>query len=200
MRKFPNLTFPLRLEGHKNAITKLMPIKLSLENKKLKNTEMNLILSSSKDGLFKVWDLMIQDCVATFPGSTNEIWSFEYIESERVILLSSNLEDVQILKLSFENDKFRSDSGILKELEKFQRHSSARVLNMQLDPDGSLLYIISTYSFSFENILIIHFILDGDKGIEIYRLLEEKEVTIFAKNSIHIDFYHQRYKRSLREK
>lgn len=112
--------------------------------------------------------MAIQDCIATFPGSTNEIWSFEYIQEHRVVLLSTNLEDIQILKLTFDSNAIKGEYKVFKELEKFQRHASARVINMQLDPDRSILYILNV-----------------DKSVEMYRIQDEKEVLL--KNILRVD-------------
>ena len=57
------------------------------------------LLTSSKDGLFKIWDINIQECLATVPGLTNEIWSFIYHAESGHVLIGSNSEEIQIIKV-----------------------------------------------------------------------------------------------------
>lgn len=56
----------MKFSGHKNAITSLNY-----------DEENNLVLSSAKDGLLKVWDLTIGSCIDTIATGTNEIWCVE---------------------------------------------------------------------------------------------------------------------------
>jgi len=56
--------------------------------------------------------MSIQDCVATVPGITNEIWSFAVHKETGVILLSSNSEEIQIIKLRVRYDELANTQQV----------------------------------------------------------------------------------------
>lgn len=77
-----------RLKGHKDAITCVR----FLHTKTNKTTGVPpYLLSSSKDGLLKVWECETQHCIQTCVGHRSEIWSFDLnADQTRVVTGSSD--------------------------------------------------------------------------------------------------------------
>jgi len=65
-----------RLRGHTNALTQVQFF----------GAEGKYLLSSSKDGFLKIWNLEIEHCVQTLIGHEKEVWCFEFLYDDEYLV------------------------------------------------------------------------------------------------------------------
>lgn len=70
----------MRLRGHRGGITSCVLLE---EDRK--------VISSSKDGMVKVWDLETQRCVQTLVGHHNPVWSLA-VSPDRSTLVTGSVD------------------------------------------------------------------------------------------------------------
>lgn len=123
----------LRLLGHTNAITGLGVI--ALEDEGL-GGHSSFVVSAAKDGLLKVWDLTLEESVATVSSLHSEITAFTI--HEQFVFCCTNSEEVVIKELHLKNHKVEvAEAGVLK------RQSFSRVIQCELF--NGRLFMLSNY-------------------------------------------------------
>ena len=75
-----------KLRGHTDAVTRVAFI-----------DQCARIVSCSKDGTVKVWDVGQQRCIQTLPGQRGEVWSFDC--SDRWMVSGGKDDDLILLAL-----------------------------------------------------------------------------------------------------
>lgn len=133
-----------KLRSHKGAISGLW----------LEKDEW--LISTSRDGLIKVWDLKTQQCVETHIAHTGECWSLGVHED--LAITASADSQVKIWHLNFE-----SEAGS-KLIEKgiYEKQSNQR--------GSSIEFVTTTDETTF------FYIQNADKSIEIFRIRKEEEI------------------------
>lgn len=74
----------------------------------------NVILSSGKDGFFKVWHAHTRLCLAVISTSATEATSFAYSSARSLVYVGTNKEDLCILKLSEDEKEVCSCVAVIK--------------------------------------------------------------------------------------
>lgn len=134
-----------KLRSHKDAITGLWM------------QDDNWLVSTSKDGFVKIWDLKIQQCIETHIAHTGECWALG-IHDDFVVTTGADSQ-VKIWQLKLENDA----GSKLIEKGFFEKESKQR---------GSVVKFITTKEDS-----TFFFIQNADKTLEVFRLRKEDEIS-----------------------
>lgn len=136
----------VKFKGHKNAITSIHYY------------NDNYLISTSKDGLIKIWDMKINQCIETHLAHNGESWSmsvFKYNDDKEMILTTGLNGECKLWNLDIkQNDGYKiSEYGV------FQKQSKNRVVDIKFDSFNKLL-----------------FIANADKLVEIFRLRSISEI------------------------
>jgi U3 small nucleolar RNA-associated protein 12 len=135
----------IKFKGHKNLITSIYYF------------DENYLISTSKDGLIKIWDLKINQCIETHLAHNGESWSmnlFKYDNKDFLITTGLNGE-CKIWSLNMDLD----DGHKLKEFGIFQKQSKNRVIDIKFDSLNQLLILAN-----------------ADKTVELFRLRTIQEI------------------------
>ncbi|KAG0668478.1 beta transducin [Maudiozyma exigua] len=134
-----------KLRSHKDNITGLW-----CENE-------DWLISTSKDGLIKIWDLKVQQCVETHIAHTGECWALG-IHNDLVVTTGSDSQ-VKVWQLNLENN----NGSKLTEKGIHEKQSKQRGLDVQFKTttDGVTFF----------------FIQNADKTIEIFRIRKDEEIS-----------------------
>lgn len=124
-----------RLSDHSDRITSLAFVEGKL-------------ISSSKDGLLKLWDLTARFCVDTAVGHKSEIWVLTVTESGLVI--SGGGDETLLL--------WRVEGDILKRIGDHGRTSTRRGMSMTISTEGKVYlqtvgYQVEVYSVKEDNLV-----------------------------------------------
>lgn len=136
----------IKFKGHKNAITSIYYY------------NDNYLISTSKDGLIKIWDLKINQCVETHLAHNGEAWSmavFRYNDDRDFVLTTGLNGECKIWNLDIDAD----DGHKLSEFGVFEKQSKNRVVDIKFD--------------QFNNLLLI---ANADKLVEVFRLRSVSEI------------------------
>ncbi|AGO13679.1 AaceriAGL196Cp [[Ashbya] aceris (nom. inval.)] len=133
-----------KLRSHKDAITGIW-----CEND-------DWLISVSKDGLVKIWDMKVHQCVETHMAHTGECWSLAVRDN---MVITANAESE--LKL-WELDLERPNGSMLLEKGSYEKQSKQRCTELSFTTvsDGT------TFFYS----------LNADKTMEIFRIRSETEI------------------------
>lgn len=114
------------------------------------------LISTSRDGLIKVWDLKTQQCVETHIAHTGECWSLGVHED--LVVTASADSQLKIWHLAIENEAGSklTEKGIY-EKQSNQRGSSIEFVTA---PDETTFFYIQ----------------NADKTVEIFRIRKEEEI------------------------
>lgn len=117
----------------------------------------NWLVSTSKDGLIKIWDLKTQQCVETHIAHTGECWSLG-VRGDFVVTTSADSQ-VKIWLLDLDKDAgFKlTEKGI------YEKQSKQRGL--------AINFIDSTDGVGF------FYIQNADKTVEIFRIRKQEEIS-----------------------
>ncbi|CCD26035.2 snoRNA-binding rRNA-processing protein DIP2 NDAI_0G02580 [Naumovozyma dairenensis CBS 421] len=147
-----------KLRSHKDAITGIWCNEMQNNGEDDEN-ELDWLISTSKDGLIKIWDLKIQQCIETHIAHTGECWSVA-VRNDLLITTSSDSQ-IKIWELNLDND----DDGKNKKLiEKgiYEKQSKQRGLSIE--------FIDTADETGF------FYIQNADKTVEIFRLRKQDEI------------------------
>ncbi|CXI90500.1 U3 small nucleolar RNA-associated protein 12, putative [Plasmodium berghei] len=122
-----------KLEGHTNAVNDIEF--LEIENSDVDNfINNNLLVSASKDGLIKLWDLNIQMCVQTIVDCEDEINCLVVNETNTRLIVACN-NTLRIYKIDlFSNikDKFTNSKIYISFLSVIKRSNNCKIVNMKI--------------------------------------------------------------------
>ncbi|CUM64345.1 uncharacterized protein PRCAT00001947001 [Priceomyces carsonii] len=145
-----------KLSGHKGQITGLNF--LSQDSEVLDKDELeDYILSVSKDGLIKLWDLRTRQCVETHLAHSSECWSLGVMNTQTFAVTSGNKDQVKIWTI----DLSKPDTQKLVERGSFEKQSKARCNDI---------------GFNIFRDLVLFYIQNADRTIEVYRIRSESEL------------------------
>lgn len=135
----------IKFKGHKNMITSI-----HYYNE-------NYVISTSKDGLLKIWDLKINQCIETHLAHNGESWSMHVFKyDDRDFLITTGLNgECKIWNLNIDLD----DGHKLKEFGVFEKQSKNRVVDIKFDEFNKLLILAN-----------------ADKTAELFRLRSVQEI------------------------
>ncbi|KAL4512906.1 hypothetical protein ABPG72_017591 [Tetrahymena utriculariae] len=143
-----------KLAGHKNAITDLFYYKYQ-ENE---FTTHEFILSTSKDGLFKLWDMSISSSVQTISSLSNEVWNMTFYKKEKTILLGTNNDEIVVLKFAPSFDPVTNQKKFIEHVGNYKKQSFQRPIQMEFNQNQEYLFLMT-----------------NDKTVEIYKILSDEE-------------------------
>lgn len=148
-----------KLKGHKGPITGAELV--SLHGKSDVDAMEDYMVTVSKDGLIKVWDLKSQQCVETHVAHTSECWALAYDESRSLVVTGGNRDDLKVWTLDVE----QPDTRKLTELGVFQKQSKAR-------STGILFETVAIGDSS----CTIFYAQNADRTVEVFRIRLDDEI------------------------
>lgn len=149
-----------KLKGHKGPITSLLFLNNDPQSKQDDELE-DYLLSVSKDGLIKLWDLKTKQCNETHLAHSNECWSMGINENNDTLVTSGNKDQVKVWQV----DLTQEDGEKIVEKGSFEKQSKSRCSNIEFkqikDSNGN------NEIFSLQN---------NDRTLEIFRIRTESEI------------------------
>lgn len=136
----------IKFKGHKNTITSIHYY------------DENHLISTSKDGLLKIWDLRINQCIETHLAHNGESWAMKFVkyDGEKEFIITTGLDgECKIWNLNMDLD----DGSKLKEFGTFQKQSKHRAVDVKFEDINQLLILAN-----------------ADKTVEIFRLRSPQEI------------------------
>lgn len=120
------------------------------------------LMSSSKDGCLRLWDVNVQFCVDVIPSAKNEVTGFLKMPmlGANIYMYCTNTEDLVFLELG----ETKSDEGSVmtknyQERGRFKRDKFSKVNKLVCDYDRNLVFLVNEKN-----------------GIEVLRVLTEADV------------------------
>lgn len=150
-----------KLKGHKSQITGLNFLTENPESKGSDDLE-DYLLSVSKDGLIKLWEVKTQQCVETHLAHSNECWSLGMNTSNNVAITTGNKDQVKV----WEIDLSQPDTQKLIEKGSFEKQSKARCADIQFQK----------LKTSSANITDLFYLQNADRTVEIFRVRSSDEI------------------------
>ncbi|KAK6204659.1 beta transducin [Scheffersomyces amazonensis] len=144
-----------KLKGHKSQITGLFFLS-GIENGNIDEMD-DYLLSCSKDGLIKLWELKSQQCIETHLAHSNECWSMGINSVKDLIITSGNKDQVKLWTIDLNLD----DGQKIKEVGSFEKQSKSKCNEITFKS------IKTQELFSLQN---------SDRTIEIFRLRSDDEI------------------------
>ncbi|EGR34806.1 hypothetical protein IMG5_001830 [Ichthyophthirius multifiliis] len=129
-----------KLTGHKNSITDLLYYKYRDNNTNQIN---EFILSTSKDGLFKIWDMAIASSVQTISSLSNQVWNMALYKEEKIILLGTNNDEVIVLKFITTQNSQTKQNKIVENIGIYKKQSFAHPTQMTFTNNNQYLFLLT---------------------------------------------------------
>lgn len=135
-----------KLRGHKDQITSLKFLSLENEFKDLdtgsgREQMEAFLLSTSKDGLIKLWDLSTQTCVETHVAQSNgECWALTVLPDGSGCISGGNEGELRVWSINSQalarkqRPAFEPDVQVLQDRGSFYRHGKDRVTEIRFHP------------------------------------------------------------------
>lgn len=136
----------IKFKGHKNLVTSIHYFNETY------------LLSTSKDGLIKIWDMKINQCIETHLAHNGESWAMQEFQynDDITFILTTGLNGE--CKLWAFNPNLE-DGHKLKEFGEFHKQSKNKVVDIKFDPLNQLLILAN-----------------ADKTVELFRLRSVQEI------------------------
>lgn len=144
-----------KLKGHKSQITGLTFLS---EHEQATDDMEDYLVSVSKDGLIKLWELKSQQCIESHLAHSNECWSMGINSTKNVLITSGNKDQVKVWLL----DLSQPDTKKISERGSFEKQSKARCSDIQF----------RSVKTAFE----VFYLQNSDRTIEIFRVRSEDEI------------------------
>lgn len=149
-----------KLKGHKGPITSLLFLNHDSQFKQEDGVE-DFLLSVSKDGTVKLWDLKTKQCNETHLAHSNECWSMGINQNNNLLVTSGNKDQVKVWQVDLTQD----DGEKIVEKGSFEKQSKSRCSQIEFkqvrDANGM------NEIFSLQN---------SDRTLEIFRIRTESEI------------------------
>lgn len=145
-----------KFKGHKGQITGMSFLTENPDH--LGDDDMeDYLLTTSKDGLIKLWELKSQQCIETHLAHTNECWSMGINKDRDMVITTGNKDQVKIWTI----DLSKPDQQKIHERGLFEKTSKARCNDIQFKTikDINLFYL-----------------QNADRSIEIFRIRSDEEI------------------------
>lgn len=157
-----------KLKGHKGPITGLEFLSESVVNEDDEEEQEedldamdDYLVSVSKDGLIKLWELKSQQCIETHLAHSNECWSMAIKKTKDMLITSGNKDQVKVWSLDLSQD----DGSKIQERGSFEKTSKSRSNEISFRSLKTSTDIIQLFS-----------IQNADRTIEIFRLRSDDEI------------------------
>lgn len=149
-----------KLKGHKGPISGLEFLSEKYSEENVDEIE-DYLLSCSRDGLIKLWELKSQQCIETHLAHSNECWSMGINETKDLVITSGNKDQVKVwsLDILLEDGSKISERG---EFAKVSKNRSNEILFKNVKVSSTHLQL-----FSIQN---------ADRTIEIFRVRSDDEI------------------------
>lgn len=149
-----------KLKGHKSGITGTVLLNINNANRDIDDIE-DYLVSSSKDGLIKLWDLKSKQCIETHLAHSGECWLIGVNMSNDMIITCGNKDQVKVWEVDLE----RPDGQKILFKGEFEKQSKARCtdisFNVVKDSAGS------NEVFALQN---------SDRTCEVFRVRNADEI------------------------
>lgn len=147
-----------KLKGHKSQITGMF---LLSEHEKMDDEFEDYLLTVSKDGLIKLWELKSKQCIETHLAHSGECWSLGVNTSKDMLITCGSKDQVKVWEIDFSQE----DGSKIVEKGEFEKLSKARCTDISFTrvKDSANSYEI----FSLQNV---------DRTVEVFRVRSSEEV------------------------
>lgn len=145
-----------KLKGHKSQITGMSFLSEDPESKSIDDLE-DYLLTVSKDGLIKIWELKTQQCIETHVAHSQECWSMGI--HNNLCITSGNKDQVKIWNI----DLSRPDTEKIQERGVFEKQSKARCNEI-------------LFNFGSSSVMECFYLQNADRTIELFRIRSEDEI------------------------
>lgn len=157
-----------KLKGHKGPITGIEFLSESITSEEEEEEEDldamdDYLVSVSKDGLIKLWELKSQQCIETHLAHSNECWSMAIKKTKDMLITSGNKDQVKIWSL----DLSQQDGSKIQERGSFEKSSKSR---------SNEISFKSLKTSSSSEIIQLFSIQNADRTIEIFRIRSDDEI------------------------
>lgn len=140
-----------KLKGHKSEITDLRFVSKTSVIDQLDD----YLLSVSKDGLIKLWELDSKQCIETHIAHSNECWSMGINDDGTILITSGNKDQVKIWAI----DLTKPDTEKLIEKGIFEKQSKNRCVDIKFEK------IIKS-----DQVNELFYLQNNDRLIEVFRI------------------------------
>ena len=152
-------TASFKLMGHSDHVTSLATFNLLHS---LKGIEQQILVSGSKDGLLKFWDLTQQTCIVSVSDEyLSSIESFTFVPELKIVIAGSTDNKLRIFKVSQNKDTSELECLLSTSLRK---DSNQRALELIYHSDQKLLSVLSS-----------------DNKLEVFKVTTEKKESLLKK-------------------
>ena len=117
-----------KLSGHTAMITQTRFYKNDL-----------YFISSSIDGLMKIWSTVSGSCLQTIPTSGENVWDFDFIFDFEYIALGGANEMIRVMKLDFEGEKEKFE---INQVANFRKTTKKKVTTLRAISEGIIGIIV----------------------------------------------------------
>ncbi|ODV80949.1 Utp12-domain-containing protein [Suhomyces tanzawaensis NRRL Y-17324] len=149
-----------KLKGHKGQITGLTFLS-EHETSEITDDLEDYILSVSKDGLIKLWELKSQQCVETHLAHSNDCWGMGINSSKDLVITNGNRDQVKVWLV----DLSQPDQQKIQERGQFEKQSKSRCNEIEFRN-------LKTSSGTVQ----LFYLQNADRTIEIFRVRSEEEI------------------------
>lgn len=146
-----------KLKGHKGPITGIQYLSTDPESKELDDLE-DYILSCSRDGLIKLWDMKTRQCVETHLAHSNECWGICLNSNKSLLVTSGNKDQVKVWHV----DLSQADNKKIAERGSFDKLSKSRCQEIAFK--------------DLNNGIELFYVQNVDRTIELFRVRSEDEM------------------------
>ena len=139
-------TAEFKLMGHAESITQLQPL---VTQHPTRGTAQKALISSSKDGLLKVWDLQSQSCIGTFGEQfMSKVNDFCIVGELGLLVTASTDKFLRIFKIEVKTEEAATSHSEVGQLSlvsqtSFTKESTHRAIQVDYDKKRNLLMVLS---------------------------------------------------------
>lgn len=147
-----------KLKGHKSEITDLSFI--SHGDKEIDELD-DYVISVSKDGLIKLWEITSKQCIETHIAHSNECWSMGINHDNNLLITSGNKDQVKVWSVNLNNP----DMSKLQEKGMFEKQSKSKCQEIKFEK------IVKSGEVNE-----IFYLQNNDRTIEMFRIRNWSEL------------------------
>lgn len=147
-----------KLKGHKSQITGMV---LLSETEKEDDEFEDYLITVSKDGLVKMWELKSKQCIETHLAHSGECWSLGVNTSKDMLVTCGSKDQVKVWEIDFSQE----DGSKIIEKGEFEKLSKARCID-----------ILFTTARDSTNTYEIFALQNADRTTEVFRVRSSDEI------------------------
>lgn len=149
-----------KLKGHKGPITGVAFFSENNSQETIDTID-DYLMSVSKDGLVKLWELKSQQCVETHMAHSNECWALGISPDRSMALTTGNRDQVKVWCI----DLSQEDTQKIRAMGSFEKQSKNRCGDIQFatiraGPERSSMF----------------FLQNADRTVEVWRIRGQEEI------------------------